>query len=227
MLPNKTLLSKKVLGWVSEMFGLGGNNTPMNNGALNLGAQSSPMGMQNQNPWANQQMMGAGQAPIMQGMFGGQQNQFAQQAPTPPSELEIQIMLLRGISPIERYVASPQMGTLVEMFSTIVSFNLIEVLRNATFTINEDTGAMKMDITSLPQNLQTISAENVTGQFTALQSNAQQAVNQTEMEQQQLATFAQQSMMGGALSAALANEGVMEKVGGGIGSLGRSFMGMR
>ena len=47
------------------------------------------------------------------------------------------------------------------------------------------------------------------------------------MEQQQLAAFAQQSMMGGALTAALANEGVMEKVGGGLGSLGRSFMGMR
>ena len=34
-------------------------------------------------------------------------------------------------------------------------------------------------------------------------------------------------MMGGALTAALANDGVMEKVGGGLGSLGRSFMGMR
>ena len=46
------------------------------------------------------------------------------------------------------------------------------------------------------------------------------------MEQQQLAAFAQQSMMGGALSAALANEGMMEKVGGGIGSIGRSFIGL-
>tara|TARA_R110002110_G_scaffold93053_4_gene242547 strand:- start:416 stop:937 length:522 start_codon:yes stop_codon:yes gene_type:complete len=171
-------------------------------------------------------MMGAGQSPVMQGMFGGQQNQFTQQPVAPPTELEIQIMLLRGISPIERYVASPQMGTLVEMFSTIVSFNLVEVLRNATFVIDEETGAMKMDVTSLPQNLQTISTENVTGQFSTLQSNAQQTVNQTEMEQQQLAAFAQQSMMGGALSAALANEGMMEKVGGGIGSIGRSFMGL-
>jgi len=208
------------------MFGLGGNNAPMNNGALNLGAQSGQMGMQSQNPWANQQMMGASQAPMMQGMFGGQQNQFAQQPPTPPSELEVQIMLLRGISPIERFVAGPQMGTLVEMFSTLVSFSVLEVLRNASFVVDEDTGIMKMDITSLPQTMQTLSAENVAGQFTALQSNAQQTVNQTEMEQQQLATFAQQSMMGGALSAALANEGVMEKVGGGLGSLGRSFIGM-
>jgi len=163
----------------------------------------------------------------MQGMFGGQQNQYTQKPVTPPSELEIQIMLLRGITPIERYVASPQMGTLVEMFSNLVSFSVLEVLRNATFIIDEESGTMKMDVTSLPSNLQTMSAENVTGQFTNLQAAATQKVSQTEMEQQQLATFAQQSMMGGALSAALANEGVMEKVGGGIGSLGRSFMGMR
>jgi len=201
----------------------------MNNGALNLGVQSqqSQMPMQNQNPWANQQVMATGQTPFMQGMFGGQQNQYAQQPPTPPTELEVQIMLLRGISPIERFVAGQQMGTLVEMFSTLVSFSVLEVLRNASFIVDEETGLMKMDVTSLPSNLQTLSAENVAGQFSTLQASAQQTVNQTEMEQQQLATFAQQSMMGGALSAALANEGVMEKVGGGIGSLGRSFMGMR
>jgi hypothetical protein len=211
------------------MLGLGGNQAPMNNGALNLGVQNvqGQAMMQTQNPWANQQVMGAGQAPIMQGMFGGQQNQFTQQPVTPPTELEIQIMLLRGISPIERFVAGPQMGTLVEMFNTLVSFSVLEVLRNASFQVDEETGIMKMDVTSLPQNLQTLSAENVTGQFSTLQATAQQTVNQTEMEQQQLAAFAQQSMMGGALTAALANEGVMEKVGGGLGSLGRSFMGMR
>tara|TARA_R110002072_G_scaffold134004_2_gene274573 strand:- start:1629 stop:2243 length:615 start_codon:yes stop_codon:yes gene_type:complete len=204
------------------MLGLGGNPAPMNNGALNLGAPATQ-----QNPWANQQMMGVGQSPVMQGMFSGQQNQFTQQPVAPPSELEIQIMLLRGITPIERYVASPQMGTLVEMFSNLVSFSVLEVLRNATFVIDEESGSMKMDVTSLPSNLQTMSAENVTGQFTNLQASATQKVSQNEMEQQQLATFAQQSMMGGALSAALANEGVMEKVGGGLGSLGRSFIGMR
>lgn len=211
------------------MLGLGGNQAPMNNGALNLGVQNQlmQMPMQSQNPWTNQQVMSAGQAPIMQGMFGGQQNQFTQQPVTPPTELEIQIMLLRGISPIERFVASPQMGTLVEMFSTLVSFSVLEVLRNASFIVDEETGLMKMDVTSLPQNLQTLSAENVTGQFSTLQASAQQIVNQTEMEQQQIAAFAQQSMMGGALTAALANDGVMEKVGGGLGSLGRSFIGMR
>jgi len=71
------------------MLGLGGSATPMNNGALNLGAPATQ-----QNPWANQQMMGVSQAPFMQGMFGGQHNPFMQQPVAPPSELEIQIILV-------------------------------------------------------------------------------------------------------------------------------------
>ena len=204
------------------MLGLGGNTTPMNNGALNLGQPNV-----NQNPWANQNnaMQGAGQSPFAQGIFGQQTQQYAQQPVAPPSEIEIQLMLLRGITPIERFVASPQMGVLVEMLNNLVSYSVLEILRNITFVTDEE-GKMKMDVASLPTNLQTMSAENVTAQFTNLQSGAQQKINQTEMEQQQLAAFAQQSMMGGALSAALANEGMMEKVGGGIGSIGRSFIGL-
>jgi len=81
-----------------------------------------------------------------------------------------------------------------------------------------------MDTTTLPANLQTMSAENIASQFTNLQASAQQIVNQSEMTQQQLAAFAQQSMMGNALSAALADEGMMNKVGGGVGSFARSII---
>tara|TARA_R110000824_G_scaffold160797_2_gene335739 strand:+ start:2827 stop:3459 length:633 start_codon:yes stop_codon:yes gene_type:complete len=208
-----------------EMLGLGGNTTPMNNGALNLGQPNV-----NQNPWATQNnaaMFNATQSPFAQGMFGGQQaGQFAQQPVAPPSELEIQMMLLKGITPIERFVASPQMGVLIEMLNNLVSYSVLEILRNASFVTGDD-GSLKMDVTALPQELQTMSAENVTGQFSTLQANAQQKINQAEMEQQQLAAYAQQSMMGGALSAALANEGMMEKVGGGLGSIGRSFIGLK
>jgi hypothetical protein len=53
-----------------------------------------------------------------------------------------------------------------------------------------------------------------------------QTVQQAEMQRQQIIAMSQQSMMGGALQAALADEGMMEKVGGGIGSVARSFMGL-
>ena len=133
-------------------------------------------------------------------------------------------MLLRGIVPVDRFIASNQMGTLVEMLSTIVSYSVLEILRNATFKMNEDDGTLTLDVTKLPQNLQTISAENVVSHFNNLQSSATQNINAAESNQQQLAMMAQQSMMGGMLQSALADEGMMQKVGGGVGSFARSII---
>ena len=86
---------------------------------------------------------------------------------------------------------------------------------------------MKMDITALPTNLQTMSAENVTAQFNSLQMAAQTNIQNAEMQQQQIAAVAQQSMMGGALSAALADEGFMNKVSGATGNFMGKMIGMR
>ena len=204
------------------MFGLSGNN--QNSNTLNLGVQSQQgqMPMQNANPWGQPQQAN----PFVAGLFGGQQqaNQFMQQPMQPPSEIEIQMELLKQQATIEKFIASNQMGVLIEMIGSVVTLSVLDILRNATFTINEDNGTMSMDTTTLPANLQTMSAENIASQFTNLQSSAQQIVNQSEMTQQQLATFAQQSLMGNALSAALADEGMMNKVGGGVGSFARSML---
>ena len=203
------------------MLRLNGNN--QNTGTLNLGvpSQQGQMPVQNANPWAQQQQPSS----FVAGLFGGQQqaNQYVQQPIQPPSEIEIQMELLKQQATIERYVASSQMGVLIEMMSSVVTLSVLEILRGATFVINEDDGTLKLDTTTLPANLQTMSAENIESQFTNLQASAQQVVNQSEMTQQQLAALAQQSMMGGAL-AALQSEGMMEKVGGGVGSFARSII---
>ena len=57
-------------------------------------------------------------------------------------------------------------------------------------------------------------------------ASSTQTVQQAEMQRQQIMALSQQSMMGSALGAALQDEGMMEKVGGGIGSVARSFMGL-
>ena len=95
-------------------------------------------------------------------------------------------------------------------------------MKNAVFVADED-GNLKMDSTSLPQNLQTMSAENIKADFTALQSAAQQNIQNAEGQQMQLNNMAQQSMMNTALNAAM-SEGVMEKAGGFIGNTARSFI---
>ena len=206
------------------MLGLGGNNNqaPMNNGALNLGVSG------NQQPWpAQQSPFGqAAASPFMQGMTGGASTQWGQQPVAPPSEIEMQIMLLRGIVPMDRFIASQQMATLVQMLNNLVSFSVLEVMKNAVFAEDGD-GNLKMDITKLPQHLQTMSAENIKAEFNTLQSGAQQNITLAEQGQSQIAAYSQQIMMSGALSAALADEGMMEKVGGGVGSVARGLMGMR
>jgi uncharacterized membrane protein len=112
------------------------------------------------------------------------------------------------------------------MFNNLVSFSVLEVMKNAVF-VEDGDGNLKMDITQLPPHLQTMSAENIKAEFNTLQSNAQQNITAAEGGQQQIASFSQQNMMSGALSAALADEGMMEKMGSGVGSVARGLMGMR
>jgi len=203
------------------------------NGALNLGAQAGngQMGA-NVNPFANSaspMMQQSQQNQFMGGMMGGMgvQPGMMQQSVAPPSEMEIQLAMMRTLAPIDRFVVGAQMATMLQIFNDLVSFSVLEILKNAEFIIDDKEGKMKMDITSLPTNLQTMSAENVTGQFNSLQMSSQQNIQNAEMQQQQIAAFAQQSMMGGALSAALANDGFMDKAGTAAGSFMGRMMGTR
>ena len=182
-------------------MGLFGNNNAQQNGALSLGVNGQTNTQSNfVNPFAPQQQQGFAQGGMAQGFMGGMgmsQNQMGMmgQPMAPPSEAEIQLALMKTLAPMDRFIGSAQMGTMLQLLNDLVSFSVLEILKNATFVIDEDGGSMKMDITSLPSNLQTMSAENVTGQFSSLQMASQQNIQQAEMQQQQIAALAQQSMM--------------------------------
>lgn len=199
------------------------------NGALNLGANNSMQSSATMNPFAPQggMMQQAQGNSFMGGMMGGMgmQQGMMQQPMMPPTEMDIQLALMRTLAPIDRFIIGSQMGVFVQMLNDLVSFSVLEILKNAVFNINEEEGTMKLDISSLPSNLQTMSAENVTGQFTNLQMASQQNIQNAEMQQQQISAFAQQSMMGGALSAALQDEGFMNKVGSATGTFMGRMMG--
>ena len=210
-----------------------GNNNVQQNGALQLGV---PHNYNSPSVGASGGLFGSPQSqpnPFAAGMMGGmgmsQQQQMMMQNGqiTPPSEMEIMMALMRSAAPIDRFVAGAQMMTMVSMLNDLVSFSVLEIMKNAVFVINEDEGTMKLDVTSLPQNLQTMSAENVTGQFNSLQMASQQNIQQAEMQQQQIMAMAQQSMMGGALEAAMADPGMMSKIGGGLGRFTKSMIGGR
>ena len=194
------------------LFGNNNNAQPQQQtGMLNLGANN--MGAQPQqqiSPFASQNMQ--------QGMMG--------QPMQPPSELDIQLALLKSLAPMDRFIGGAQMGILLQLMGDLVSLSVLTVLKHATFKV-DDEGLMKMDIATLPTNLQTMSGENITSQFNALQMSAQQNIQNAEMQQQQIAALAQQSMMGGALSAAMMDEGFMNKVGGATGNFMGKMIGMK
>jgi hypothetical protein len=208
-------------------MGLFGGGQEQANGGLNLGVPQqngytqspSPFG-QNQG-WTGNSAAGA----FMQG--AGVNSQYMQQPIAPPSEAEILLAMLKSQSPVDRFVVSEKMPMLIQMLNDIVSFSVLDILRNATFKMNEDDGTLKLDPQSLPSNLQTMSGENITSQFNALVGKSQQNIDQAQMEQQQILAISQQSMMGSALHAAMADEGFMQKVGGGIGSFTRNMIGGR
>jgi hypothetical protein len=207
------------------MFNFG--QQPQPSGTLNLSATGAPVAAQ-QSLGFTQQMQ---QNPMMGGMMAGmgvtpQQQQFMQQPVAPPSEMEILNALLNSQNPIHRFIKDGGLNTLVEIIAATTSLTLLTILKEATFAIDEDEGGMKLDTSSLPENLKTLSAENVTVLLNNMMAVSTQTVQQAEMQRQQIIAMSQQSMMGGALQAALADEGMMEKVGGGIGSVARSCMGL-
>jgi len=207
-------------------MGLFGGRQEQTSSGLNLGApqqngysQAPPFG-QSQG-WATNPAAGA----FMQG--AGVNQQYMQQPMAPPSEAEILLAMLKSQSPVDRFVVSEKMPMLIQMLNDIVSFSVLDILRNATFKMNEDDGTLKLDPQSLPSNLQTMSGENITSQFNALVGKSQQNIDQAQMEQQQILAISQQSVMGSALHAAMADEGLMQRVGGGIGSFTRNMIGGR
>ena len=211
------------------MFGF--SNQSAQPGSLNLSATGAPVAAQQSFGFAPQPMQQMQQNPMMGGMMSGmgvtpQQQQFMQQPVSPPSELEILNALLVSQNPIHRFIKDGGLGMLVEIVATTTTLSLLTILKDATFAIDEDEGGMKLDTASLPDNLKTLSAENVGILLNQMIASSTQTVQQAEMQRQQIMALSQQSMMGSALGAALQDEGMMEKVGGGIGSVARSFMGL-
>ena len=217
------------------MFGF--NKTPQQNGALNLSMSGAPMNNQFSSnlgvglpaaQFTPQQQPNGFMGGMMGGMGMNQQQQMMMQNGqiAPPSEMEIMAALLQSQNPIHRFIAEGGLATVIDLVATATSLSLINILKNATFVMNEDEGAMKLDATTLPSELQTLSAENVSMLLNNIVAQSTQTVQQAEMQRQQIMAMAQQSMMGGALSAALADEGMMNKVGGGIGSVARGLIGL-
>jgi len=190
------------------------------NGAIGLGQQQAfgqhpQFGQQYGSPYGQQQQYGS--------PYGQQQQQ---QQTVPPSELEMVSMLLHYQKPIDQFLMGPNLNSLISIIANVVNLSIVEFFRNAKFTEDKE-GNLAINISSLPQQYQTLSPENVTGEMTKMQSACNQTVQQSLMEQQRLLAMVQQSSMQGMLNGALTDPGVMEKAGGAMGGLVRGVVGLR
>lgn len=199
-------------------MGIFGNDAPTQPTGLNLGQTGAPNfnGAQ-QSPWGQPQGMGMGMAQPQTNMWGQPQQQ------PPPSEMDIMIALMNANVPVERWLSGPNFQNVVNMLSSIMTLSLIRIFKDARFTEDGD-GNLKMDMSSLPSDIQTTSVENVMMELQKVQSAAHQSVQQCQMTQQQISAMAQQSLMGGALQAAMADEGIMKGALGAVGTGMRGFL---
>ena len=97
------------------------------------------------------------------------------------------------------------------MLSNITTFSLLNVLKNSTFKV-DDEGNMTLDVMSLPSDLQTLSAENIIAQLNSLQNTSMQSIQSAEQQRMQIKAMADQSLLQGALGAAM-QPGVLDGVG--------------
>jgi len=195
-----------------------GNNAPQQQQqSLGLGLPGGQQSTQQQfggyNGYAQPQ-----QNPFMAGMG------VPQQPVAPPSELEIIAMLQQTATPVDAWLAGDGFKQMLGVLSSLMALNLVEFFRNAKFVEDGEEG-LKLDISSLPAPFQTMSAENVTSELVTLQQAASMATQDSIARQQQILAMVQQSMMGGALTAAMQNDGFMEQAGGAVGGLARGMFG--
>ena len=152
------------------------------------------------------------------------QDPYNQQAIMPPSDTEILLTMLNTSYPVERFLQSQLFPMLLDVISQINTFSLLNVLKNANYTFDEENGVFKLDVASLPTDLQTMSSENVMSQMNSMTNMVNQTVAQADNQRQQTLQNAQQSMLQSQLTNALADPGLINNVAQGSGTFFRNFL---
>ena len=199
------------MGWFSS------NEAQPQSGAMNLGLGNN----QQQVPMQNGMYQQQGGMP-QQGGWGQQQQQNPwgqQQYQPPPSEMEIISTLISTNPSIDRWLSTDNnLQTIVQLLSSIVAVSVNQILANCS--IKEDGDSMKFDFSAV-QGMPT--PDSVAMNMSQLQNSASNVVQQQSMQIQQMVSMANQGNMQGMLDSAMADPGMMQSVGGGLGSLVRSM----
>ena len=214
---------------------MGFNQQPPTNNSLNLSMTGAPnamgggmgmgMGMGGgysapANNWYAQQPQQPSMMSSFLGSAAGLDPQYAQNGMMPPSETEILVTMMNTQLPVERFVQSNTFNLVLDIMGQMMTFSILNVLKEASFNFDDELGVFKLDPTTLPSNLQTMSPENIMAQMSGLQNDVNSSVGNADTLRMQTMQRAESSMMQGALQAAMADPGMMQ----GAAEAGGSFM---
>jgi hypothetical protein len=212
---------------------MGFNQQQPTNSALNLSMTGAPnamgggmgMGMGGgysapANNWYAQQPQQPSMMSSFLGSAAGLDPQYAQNGMMPPSETEILVTMMNTQLPVERFVQSNTFNLVLDIMGQMMTFSILNVLKEASFNFDDELGVFKLDPTTLPSNLQTMSPENIMAQMSGLQNDVNSSVGNADTLRMQTMQRAESSMMQGALQAAMADPGMMQ----GAAEAGGSFM---
>ena len=163
---------------------------------------------------------------VLGSLWGGAtgQDPYNQQIIMPPSDTEILLTMLNTSYPVERFLQSQLFPMILDLISQINTFSLLNVLKNANYNFDEDNGVFKLDVTSLPSELQTMSSENVMSQMNSMTNVINQTITNADTTRQQTLQNAQQSMLQSQLTNALSDPGLVQNAAAGTGTFFRSFL---
>jgi hypothetical protein len=125
------------------------------------------------------------------GMMQQSQNPMMQQAANDPVLATSQ--LLSMYDPVSAFIVTQNLPLMLDLIGEIVQLSLKEFFNNVQFTLTEDK--LKLDAGSMPQNLATLSPENLALTLQKAQGAAQNVLNANQQQLQMFLAAHQQGMM--------------------------------
>ena len=157
---------------------------------------------------------------MMSTFLGSATGMPSQNGILPPTENEILMTMLNTQLPVERFAQTNTFNLVLDILGQMMTFSLLSVLKEANFNFDDELGVFKLDPTSLPTQLQTMSPENIMAQMSGLQNDVNATIGNADTVRMQTMQRAESSMLQGALQSAMADPGLMQ----GAAEAGGSFM---
>jgi len=133
--------------------------------------------------------MGMGMDATMMNMQAAQ-NPMMQQMANDPITATARLLALND--PVARFLTTDNIGLVMDLIGEVVRLSMKEFFTSVSF-LQDESGVIKLDPSSLPASINTLSPENLNLTMTKLKASAQ---NTLQMNEQQRQMFLQAHTMG-------------------------------